>query len=375
LSTECYTFIEPVPNACEDLRMANDTSIWRVGDDSVDKVELTRSPRSAELERILADRLEIVGEQLLLVGRQIPTASGRRIDLLAIDRRGDLYLIELERDRSPEAMIGGILEQAGWVESLDYERIASMYEDHRDEAFETAFSDAFNRPPPGDINRDHQLIIVGTELDNRSIRALEYLTRSRQVPISALLIRQFVSDEQEFLVREWIVRHTNHGRGVSGPDAGEWNGRDYYLSFVENDHRDWDDARNHGFVSAGQGRWYSQSLEMLEPGDRIFVHLPEHGYVGVGEVTSSVAPVTDVTVDVDGGDTPLLDAPLQADAMGEHADDDELREYVVKVDWLATRYRDEAVWTPGFFASQDTVCRLRNRFTVDTLLDSFHLED
>lgn len=355
--------------------MANDTSIWRTDDDEVDKVDLSRSLRAAELERTLAENLEIIGENLMLVGRQVPTASGRRIDLLAIDRCGDLFIIELERDRSHQAMLGGILEEAGWAETLEFERIASIYEDHHDQSFEDGFSAAFDRAPPNDINRDHQLVIVGTDLSERAVRGIEYLSRSRDVPVNALLIRTFDGDDSEFLIREWIVRHIRRERPDALSHDGEWNGRDYYLSFFENEHRNWDDARTYGFVSAGQGRWYSQTLDMLDPGDRIFVHLPEHGYVGVGDVTSSVAPITDVEVEVNGESTPLLDAPLQADAMDDHAEDDQLREYVVEVDWLATRYRDEAIWKSGFFASQDTVCRLRNRVTIDALLDEFHLED
>ena len=64
--------------------------------------------------------------------------------------------------------------------------------------------------------------------------------------------------------------------------AGTWNGQDFYVSLGEGGHRDWDDCVKYGFVSGGQGRWYSQTLQMLFPGARIFAYIPQIGYVGVG---------------------------------------------------------------------------------------------
>jgi RecB family endonuclease NucS len=37
----------------------------------------------------------------MVIGRQVPTSYGKRIDLLAIDAGGDLHAIELKRDRTP----------------------------------------------------------------------------------------------------------------------------------------------------------------------------------------------------------------------------------------------------------------------------------
>jgi RecB family endonuclease NucS len=39
--------------------------------------------------------------KLLIIGRQVITNLGSIIDLLALDRRGDVVVIELKRDRTP----------------------------------------------------------------------------------------------------------------------------------------------------------------------------------------------------------------------------------------------------------------------------------
>jgi hypothetical protein len=43
----------------------------------------------------------------------------------------------------------------------------------------------------------------------------------------------------------------------------------------------------------------------------------------------------------------------------------------VPVDGTTTRPRSEAVWTAGMFANQNSACKLRDQFTLDTLHEAF----
>ena len=70
---------------------------------------------------------------------------------------------------------------------------------------------------------------------------------------------------------------------------------------------------------------------------------------------------------------PILEAPLDATKMDENADDPEKSEYLVGVRWIDTRPKSDAIWETGMFANQNTVCKLRNRFTLDRLAEHFDL--
>lgn len=129
----------------------------------------------------------------------------------------------------------------------------------------------------------------------------------------------------------------------------------------------------YGFISAGGGRWYSNTLKQLEPGHRIFACIPKLGYVGVGVVTESVQPIGDFYVAIDGNHVPILDLPLKTN-LGDAKDDADRREYLVRVDWLRTRTRDHAFWKPGMYANQNSVTRLRQSFTLEELIPEFDLE-
>jgi hypothetical protein len=60
--------------------------------------------------------------------------------------------------------------------------------------------------------------------------------------------------------------------------------------------------------------------------------------------------------------------------MGEHADDPDRSEYVVKVEWIKTLPVDKAIWEKGMFANQNSACKLRNKFTLERLSALFQLE-
>ena len=114
------------------------------------------------------------------------------------------------------------------------------------------------------------------------------------------------------------------------------------VSFGEGSRRSWEDATKYGFIAAGGGKWYSNTLSLLYPGARIFVCIPKVGYVGVGIVKENAVPVNEFLIDVEGVQTPILKMKHKAPEMGKNAEDLDLSEYLVKVDWIKTKPIEQA---------------------------------
>src|SRR5690606_10673122 len=58
----------------------------------------------------------------------------------------------------------------------------------------------------------------------------------------------------------------------------------YYINVGEGNHRNWDDCKNYGYLSAGQHKKYSDPIRTLMPGDIVAAYLKGYGYVGIGKV-------------------------------------------------------------------------------------------
>lgn len=359
--------------------MPIELAVWRLGEQA-ERVVFSSMDSESRLEDLLADDLSVISPDLMLLGRQVATAFGKFIDLLAIDSEGNLSVIELKRNRTPREVVAQVLDYASWVQSLSYEQVTDIYEEkHPGQKFETGFAETFGGNPPEQVNQSHELVIVASDLDPSTERIIGYLGSNYGVPVNAVFFRHFVDDGNEYLTRTWLIdpqeAEAKASRSTSRKGGEPWNGRDFYISLGEGDHRNWEDCRRYGFVSGGQGKWYSQTLKLLFPGARVFVNLVGKGFVGTGTVVGERTAAKDFVVDVDGTPTPLFDAPLSARNMAENADDPELCEYVVPVEWTKTLDREEAYWEKGLFAVQHTACRLRNQFTIERLVQHFGLED
>ncbi|MBF2057775.1 MAG: DUF262 domain-containing protein [Cyanobacterium sp. T60_A2020_053] len=149
---------------------------------------------------------------------------------------------------------------------------------------------------------------------------------------------------------------------------------DFYVNFLEGD-RAWEDWQKYGYISGGDGKWYSQTLKNLSQGDRIFVNYCGSGYVGVGITEKTVVPVKDFYIEINGEKVPIGEAPIQSKNIDHDRDDLDLCEYFVKVKWLKTLPKNEAYWEKGMFAIQHTCCRLRHQETREKLYKHFGIDE
>ena len=76
--------------------MPTEIALWRV-----DEPPVRVHPSPMQLEKKLEDIIEsdpaMLGEALMILGRQVKTDSGKVIDLLGIDAEGGLHVLELKR--------------------------------------------------------------------------------------------------------------------------------------------------------------------------------------------------------------------------------------------------------------------------------------
>jgi hypothetical protein len=108
----------------------------------------------------------------------------------------------------------------------------------------------------------------------------------------------------------------------------------------------------------------------------VFTHIPKVGYVGA--VSGEPQPFEDAVLTVDGHSRPMADLPLKGTyrrtAAGAEVDGQDRREWIVPVTWEKGAPRERALWRPGFFANQNSACKLRARFTIDEVSRHFGID-
>ena len=336
-------------------------AIWTVGSNPIPFARATLSSEQV-LEEMIVAAPQMLSDSWMLIGRQERTTHGGRIDLLAIAPDGALVLIEVKRDRTPRDVVAQALDYASWVEKLKPEDIATIYARFAPgksltEAFRARFGTALDEET---VNRTHEVVIVAAELDADTERIVAYLA-DRGIAINVLCFTIFIQNGQKLLSRAWLRDRaaeppadvTVNPREPTEP----WNG-EFYASFGPTSSRSWDEAVRYGFISAGGASWYSKTLNLLKPGDRVWVKSPDHGFVGVGRVTGPAQAASDFTLKNEAGeDVPVLDLLKGAHYHRYFVDDPDKCEWFVPITWLATVPLDKGFREIGLFGNQNTICR------------------
>lgn len=337
--------------------MAVQHGIWRIGD-KPEPLATIRLDSELLLEQQITRDITILNASWLLIGRQVYTDFGKYIDLLAIDASGSIIIIELKKNKTPRDVVAQTIDYAAWVEKLPSEKFVQIYAEFAtknclaEKSFDQAFKKKFGALPiEEEINSSHQMVIVAAELDASTERIINYLNDKASVAVNAVFFSVFQDGENQYLSRSWMIDPVEtEEHAVNTRQTEAWNGEFYASYGVYSNGRNWQDAVKHGFITAGGGRWYSKTLFMLKPGDRVWVNIPGTGYVGVGKVTGHAV----IADDFINADMKLIGQYRRGEQLGEDDAD-----YFVPVVWLHSVSETNAVNEVGLFGNQNSVARPR----------------
>ncbi|WP_226081027.1 PDDEXK family nuclease [Mycetocola spongiae] len=353
--------------------------LWRADGERLTRIIPTSVGLEAQLEGYIESDPSMLGETLLIIGRQVATAFGGFIDLLAIDESATVHVIELKRDRTPRDVTAQALDYGSWVSTLGRADIDTIFAAYRPGvALEEAFEERFGGILPEEVNATQVFTIVAASVDAATERIVRFLNEDFGIPINVVFFRHFRDGAQSYLARTWLVEQETAAlaAGTRKTKSREpWNGQDWYASFGEAPGgRQWSDGLTYGFVSGGGDLWFSRTLKNLLPGARVFVCIPKVGYVGVGTVLAEATRFHAARVLHEGISRPLHELPLAGD-YGRAEDEDNAAEWVVPIEWTHAVPRERGFWRPGMFANQNTAAKLRNQFTIDQVSAAFGLID
>lgn len=164
-------------------------AIYSFNNNSLRKVETTTFNSEGILERqhlqsALKDQIEIIAPNTLVISEEFSewSRSQRRIDLLAIDKKGNLVVIELKRNETGEHMELQALRYAAMVSTLTFNRTVEIYQKHlisigSNEKADNKLLEFLNweEPQEDDFAFDVRIILVSSDFSKELTTSVMWL--------------------------------------------------------------------------------------------------------------------------------------------------------------------------------------------------------
>ena len=163
-----------------------------------------------DIEVWVRENPEILGENLLIVSEQMLLPSGRQPDLLALDKSGNLVIIELKKDDSGKDVYWQAITYAANFSEFSYSDIIDMYEKYLENL-------GHPNPNPKDkieefieediekINQKQRLILVSKEFHPDVLRAVLWL-RDFEIDIKCIRLKPYIDENKQlFIIPEVII--------------------------------------------------------------------------------------------------------------------------------------------------------------------------
>ncbi|WP_449417040.1 endonuclease NucS domain-containing protein [Phormidium nigroviride] len=184
--------------------------LWEISKDQLNEITQSKLDLESRLETWLDNDISILADDLLVIGRQVITDHGGKLDLLCMDRNGDLAILELKKDKTAREVTAQALDYASWVKDLSNERVTEIANSYllvkNGSNLENAFFDRFSSELPDLLNAEHNIIIVAAQMDSSSERIIKYLSETYGVRINVATFQYFRdSDGRELLARKFLM--------------------------------------------------------------------------------------------------------------------------------------------------------------------------
>jgi hypothetical protein len=320
---------------------------------------------------------------------KIPTVKvtgGQRIDLLGVDDKANLVVLELKRDDDGGRMELQAIRYAAMVSGMTFARAVEVFQTYfgRDTIGQDARAKLleflrWDEPREDDFARDVRIVLVAADFSKELTTSVLWLNE-RELDIRCVRLKPYANGEQTIVdaqqvvplpeAEEYMVRVREKAGTVrdavreSGADTGYW-----FMNTGDgsNEGRSWEDCKQYGFMLAGGGKKWIDDVKKLRVGDKVFAYLSGHGYVGFGVVTAEAVPFKDFVPP--GHAKRLLELPLRAKVQHERMAGQECWDLCAAVKWTKALDREQGVLMSR--ARNGTINRIKQADLVVELLRIF----
>lgn len=160
-----------------------------------------------DLEPWIASHPAIIGSDIALIGRQVISKSGL-VDLLGIDRSGNLVILELKRDKLAREALAQAIDYASDAAEWSVDKIGEICTAYTGKGLLELVSDSFEEVDVESlsINDTQRIILVGFSIEASLERMINWLSKNFNVNINAIVLNYLkTSSGDELLTKTSII--------------------------------------------------------------------------------------------------------------------------------------------------------------------------
>ena len=191
--------------------MATKIRAWQIINGKLQVIESSMAEEGRteayDLETWIASDPSIVGHDLIVIGRQVVTKSGP-LDLLAVDKDGNLIVIELKREILPREALAQAIDYASDLADWDIERINAVCLKHTQKSLDDALTEQFPdiNLEGVNVNETQRIILVGFSIESSLERMISWLSDHYNVNINAIVLNYTKTKSgEELLTRTSVI--------------------------------------------------------------------------------------------------------------------------------------------------------------------------
>lgn len=160
-----------------------------------------------DIEEWIENTPKILEEELLIISKELPLSSGIRLDLLAIDKKANLVVIELKRDDSGTDVEWQAIKYVSYCSNFLKEDIFKYFAEYlqSDEDDAQLKIEEFIDEELDKLNEKQRIILVSKEFHSDVISAVLWL-RDYEVDIECVRLKPYLDqDDQLFITPDLII--------------------------------------------------------------------------------------------------------------------------------------------------------------------------
>ena len=160
-----------------------------------------------DIEEWIENSPDILGEELLIIAKELALPSGIRLDLLALDKEANLVIIELKRDDSGKNVEWQAIKYASYCSNFLKEDIFEYFAKYLQSSKEEAQSniEEFIDEEIENLNEKQRIVLVSKEFHSDVASAVLWL-RDYEIDIECIRLTPYLDgDGQLFITPDIII--------------------------------------------------------------------------------------------------------------------------------------------------------------------------